>query len=160
MIFAIALLAGLVVPQISAGEAGRREREFEPQLKTVLVRGLQEAHQAGHTVTLRYDSTSSAFILEQQADTDQGQPTELQRIAKPEGIDVKFWRLDDADVSQDEWKVSFYQDGTADVASLQWERSQKDIAIRIDHKGRITESEQLPDPASLRWQAGDLYEQR
>jgi hypothetical protein len=89
-------------------------------------------------------------------DPETAQEQEGGRVALPSGIDLGRLVYANADSSPQDWRLTFYQDGSADRSAMELREQDAYISVSVDDTGtaKMTRAA-LPEPGTERWNAGE-----
>jgi Tfp pilus assembly protein FimT len=150
----LALFAAAVMPALANWRAGDAYRAFPGQLLRLIANARQDAIYNHVSRSLSYDATSGAFKISW-TDPTTAQPQDGATLTPPSGIMMGRMVYLDNDTSPQNWKVTFYPDGTAENAGFELQDQDKYTTIAITDAGKITLSNAaLPEPDTIRWSAG------
>ena len=155
VIFLIALFAAMVVPALAHWRAGQSYRDFPGKLLRFVAKAKLDAIDQKQSRTIGYDATTDEFRMywtDPQTQVDQ----EGGRLAIPPEMQLGRVEMNGNDSAIQDWKVTFYQDGTAADAGVEVRNQDQYVTLIIDHLGNIKETTQpLPEQSDIRWSAGE-----
>ena len=150
----LALFAAMVIPNLANWRAGDEYRAFPGRLLRLIANARQDAIDNRQPRSLSYDASTGAFKISW-TDPATSQEQDGATLTPPNGIQLGRLVYLDNDTSPQNWKVTFYPDGTAENAGFELQNQDKYITIAITSAGQITLSNAaLPEPDTLRWSAG------
>lgn len=165
----IAVLSAGLVPRVAALREGSLERDFVQKLAQFPITAHTRAMTEKNRVVLSYDSQAHTLNLQGQADPTELDPKnnasqnatttdpvnqKLPSLTFPSGVEGSSFMLAGKDVGQDNWKVTFYPDGTNDSASLDIKLSQGSRRLTLNPAGKFTLSNNTDEQPQERWAAG------
>lgn len=153
VIVVVAMAAAIAVPNLSSTIRGQRLRDFYSGLRRLPTQASELAQRLGTPVNLTL--TEEGGFLLQNADSDSDEGTALATLEPVAGVEFSGFRLNDEDVAEGEWIVSFYPDGTADRALLQLDEGGTSQLFRVDPKtsrGTLTYEDAESQPIE-KWEA-------
>lgn len=150
----LALFAAMVIPNLANWRAGDEYRAFPGRLLRLVATARQDAIESRQPRSLSYDASTGAFKISW-TDPTTSQEQDGATLTPPSGIQLGRLVYLDNDTSPQNWKVTFYPDGTAENAGFELQDQDKYITIAITSAGQITlTNAALPEPDTLRWSAG------
>ena len=150
----LALFAAAVIPALANWRAGDAYRAFPGQLLRLVANARQDAIDNHVARSLSYDPSTGSFKISW-LDPTTSQPQDGPTLTPPSSIQMGRLVYLDNDTSPQNWKVTFYPDGTAENAGFELQDQDKYFTIAITAAGQITLSNAaLPEPDTLRWSAG------
>ncbi|CAN5578893.1 hypothetical protein BH11ARM2_BH11ARM2_24240 [soil metagenome] len=150
VIAVLVMMASIAVPSVVALQRSRAERSTLESVGRLPSEARIRAREKGKTVTLAYESSQGELTLTQ--DDEQVGTVSLGNALQVNSVD-----LDDTDKSTSD--VKFYEDGTADPATIRLTAGGSQRYLRIDKDGSSRWVDEPPQTNDERWQAGEL-EQR
>lgn len=88
---------------------------------------------------------------------DANNPTINKTLAVPSDFELTNFQIAGKDVSETDFQVRFYSDGTCDSAGLGFTVAKNPQSLVIDDFGRSTIVDgELPDPTTQKWEAGQF----
>lgn len=151
----LALLAATVFARIAAIKDSQTYHAFVNQLGEIGTQTREEAIALAKPVDLEFDSTNNRFSIH--TVDDNGGDQVLSSLPVPAGYTPQRFQLSGKDSDAGEWKLYFYPDGSSDGGGVQISQGNNTISLYCDAttgKSKLTH-DQLPDPSSLNWIAGD-----
>ena len=168
----LTLIAGTIIPRISASIASDQYRRSAQKLETAVNRAHSQAATDGQihvvgfdastqsiTDTIEESTTPSATTL--QAPTRDNQ-TDTASKGTALGSDWSFSesKADLSDSNNTELSIRFYPDGTADPTTAFFRANDLDVTLRVSRAGEVSVRRgKIETSSNQEWAAGDL-EQR
>ncbi len=155
VILILALLAGAVFARIGSVRDSQIYHGFVNQLGEIGTQTRAEAIALAKPVDLEFDSSNSRFSIH--TVDDNGSDKQLSTLSVPNGYTPQRFQLNGKDSDAGEWKLYFYPDGSCDGGGVQITQGNNTISLYCDAstgKSKLTH-DQLPDPSTLNWTAGD-----
>jgi prepilin-type N-terminal cleavage/methylation domain-containing protein len=151
----LALFATMVVPAMAHWRAGDEYRAFPGKLMRFLADAKLSATQNHASRSISYDETTSEFRMFW-TDPETAQEQEGGRVALPSGIEVGRLTYANTDSSPQDWRLTFYQDGSADKSAMELRDQDDYISVTVDDTGTAKMTrDALPEPGTERWNAGE-----
>lgn len=150
VISVLALVATIAVPSVVAMQNARAARSTLEAVRRLPFTARLKAREDGKTVILRYESGSGELALTVDDES-------VGSVTLGEGVSVSSIDLDDTTKTADE--VKFYEDGTADAATVRVFGGGVERYLRIAKDGTAQWVEAPPQVQDEEWQAGEI-EQR
>lgn len=150
VIAVLAMMASVAVPNVVAMQRARADRSTLEAVGRLPSTARLKSRQDGKTVTLTYESGQSELRLTQDDES-------VGSVALGEGVSVTSVDLDDTAKTAGE--VKFYEDGTADAATIRVSAGGGERYLRIDKDGSSRWVDEPPQVQDERWEAGEI-EQR
>ena len=154
----LAILAGLVTPNIASSLKAGRKRDYLQAIQRLTVEARQIAESSGTAAVLVADEDGGMEI--QQTEPGAQEPSTLRRLPPVQGIVPNRFVSGANEVGSGDWEAQFFPDGTSDQAGLEFDEAGTTWSLSIDKHGvgRVSKSE-LQELQEDRWPAGD-YVQR
>ncbi|MBS1706514.1 MAG: prepilin-type N-terminal cleavage/methylation domain-containing protein [Armatimonadetes bacterium] len=159
VIMVLAMVAAIAFPKLSSTIKSGRVREYLGKLKDLPSECRNTAIRTGRTVSLVASNQGQLTI--QQVPVDETDPQDLQSLQTPSSITLDGFEVDQNAVTEGEWQVRFYPDGTCDGARVNVNEGSSIKVLVIDAKsGRGTykseqEAEEIQDQE---WDAGGIQQ--
>ena len=151
----IALFAAMIVPALAHWRAGDEYRAFPGKLIRLIGQAKLDAISSHTSRSIGYDETTGEFRLFWQ-DAQSSQEQEGGRVAMPDGVTMGRLVYLNSDTAPQDWRITFYPDGTAEKAGLELRDQDSYISVSVDAAGHSTLThDALPEADTQRWQAGD-----
>jgi len=151
----VALFAAMVIPSMAHWRAGNEYRAFPGRLLRFVARAKQDAIDNKSSRSIGYDATTGElrmFWTDPQSQEEQ----EGGRLALPAEMELGRVMLRGTDASVQNWRMTFYQDGTAEDAGIECRDQDQYVTITTDSLGNIKQTrQQLPEQSDVRWAAGE-----
>lgn len=163
MIITVAILAtvsGMAVPRIVALIDSQDSRDFQSTLRRLGNEARLLSIESGDTVTVIYKSDERQIVI--QSLDDESQETQDQSIySLPESVDLTGFQIAGEEVSDADWIVEFYPDGSGKKAAIEVQDGSRIYTVAYDARtGSATLGNMgLFEDESTDWEAGEL-EQR
>lgn len=159
LITVLALFAVLVVPSLAHWRSGDEFRAFPGKLMNLVGTAKSDAIDSKVAHSVSFDESTGEFRVVW-TDPETSQEQEGGRLGIPSGIEVGRFLAQNADATPQDWKVTFYPDGSADRGGVELRNEDQYITVSVDPKGQAKLTrEPLPEASEERWNAGD-YEIR
>jgi prepilin-type N-terminal cleavage/methylation domain-containing protein len=165
VIVVLALLAAIILPRLANARRSFELTTYRASLNTMATEARRRALQTGQPQTVRFDGNalalSSGTVQDQDTQTTDadGTTTEaIRRLTTPEDTSWVAFRRRNEDVTQDDWRLTCYPDGSCDEVAAEFTQSGRRWLFRTEPRsGRpiITEGN-LSDLESTSWEAGDI----
>ena len=155
VIFVLSLVAAIAIPNMAASIEGQRRRDFMTGLPRLVVQAREQAISLGSPVELRFNGSS--FVIERPA-AEGEEPQTVGAVRVAQGVSVEKTFLSSEEVSDEDWVVQFYPDGTCDSATIELSEGNDSRAFVINPrqgKGRYMGSDEAQQLGDDRWIAGD-----
>lgn len=152
----LALTAALVVPRMAAWREGDSRRALLPNLARLFGHAREDAIVTRSQRQVRFEESDRAFVATTE-DPESGDEIVEHSVQLLSGIEPTRFQLNGNDVSQAEWLVTFYPDGSADLAGVELVEGDQPKSIAIDERGsaRMLQSS-IPEAGTEKWEAGSL----
>lgn len=174
VIVILAMLSAGVAPRAVSFREGAVEREFVSRMERLGKEARDRAISLHHRVELSYDAQGKQLVLAGVDDTQDFAPRtnaaanvdaedlsnmNLGKVSIPSSAVPTTFRLAATESTGEDWKATFYPDGTADSASAAFQLGLGLRVLVINPNGQVHIEQDEPDQAGERWQAG-TYEAR
>lgn len=151
----VALFATLVMPAIAHWRAGDEYRAFPSKLINLIGSAKEDAVSQKQPRSVGYDESTGEFRVFW-TDPETSQEQEGQRLGLPAGIELGRLVLNSIDTTPQDWRLTFYPDGTADKAGIELRDQDDYLTVIVDPTGPARLSRQaLPESTEERWSAGE-----
>ncbi len=149
------LISVLVFPAVAGTIHSNQRRTFLRSLESMTIDAHNLAMSSQSSVTLQVDLDGHFTVQTVSTSTVDGRL--VRTVTPPDGVQATRFVLAGNDVSDADWIVNFYADGTADSAGVEITANGAIYSMSIDpHQGRgLLSSSELPDATVDRWPAGD-----
>lgn len=152
----IALFAAFILPNLVNSRQSGRERLFHDGLKRLADNARETA--ISHNVTLHLSLDQNRMTVRPEDDQQQ-KGDEIMGLDVVDGASATKFQANGQDMSDGDWDVRFFPDGTADEGGIEFTLGQETEALNITPRGATSVDEKLTNPADIRWEAG-TYETR
>lgn len=151
----LAILAAAVVPLIAHWQAGDDYRAFPGRLMNLIGNAKADAIAQKQPRSVGYDESTGDFRVFW-TDPDTSQEQEGKRLSVPSDYELGRLVLNNIDTTPQDWRLTFYPDGTADKAGIELRDQDRYLSVSVDTAGPATMTrEALPEASESRWSAGD-----
>jgi len=157
VIVLIALFAAVILPKLVVVRDSQRAAAFRTDMTRFFREARETSISSRRVVEVRY--SGSAWEMVQIPDeTDDADEQTLERLAMPAGAEATSFRLQERDVTSDEFLVRCYPDGSTSDAALQWGTGADTYVLRIKgNSGSVTMARgSIEDEVDPTWPAGEL----
>ncbi len=177
VVFLLTLLTAMVYPSVTAALRSQAQSNFRTELVTLTQRAREQALRSRRATVVKFDTSGRLgwdYAQDEYVDA-QGNPLrstgeeEIQLelgslrdiVNAPEGTEYHVFRSNLANVSQTEFEVRFYPDGTADRGYIEFSQNERVFLLAIDPVtgNAVIREETLNEQSEDEWDAGEL-EQR
>jgi prepilin-type N-terminal cleavage/methylation domain-containing protein len=155
VVLIIAMFAALVMPAMARWRAGDEYRAFPGKLLRFVGKAKQEAIERKQSRSIAYDTTTGEFKM---VWTDPGSSAEQEggRLSVPAEMEMGRVIYLGNDTSIENWKLTFFQDGSAEDAGFEVRDQDRYLTVIIDSLGHIKMTrDPLPEQTDVRWSAGE-----
>lgn len=158
VVLLLAMFAALTVPRLAAFKRGNELREFRMNLVKLVGEAKASAMETGTECRVRYEESGDQFELVRVGTDDDEQVIET--LSLPAEVQISSSRSGGQDMGVN-WQASFYPDGSATDGGVRIDWGDTEESLIIDGRtgSASWSSDDIPDPSSTRWQAGEI-EQR
>lgn len=157
VIVLIALFAAVIMPKLIVVKNSQEAAAF----RTDITRFFREARESSITsrrvVEVRY--TSGAWdMVRMPGEAEDAEEQSIKRLEMPDGAEATNFRLQNRDVSGDEFLVRCFPDGTTSDASLEWGNGEETYVLKVNgNSGNVTMARgSIEDEADPTWPAGEI----
>lgn len=165
VVVVIALMALLAYPYIQSTERSQNSLLFRVELsnKFAQARRLAIEQKVPYEISIQEGTTINLAprpLTEDeqfsQTNTQTAEPV-TETLAIPAEVSVDVFRLNDIDVSESDWRATFFPDGTADPSTAEFTQLGRVYRVVVDDfNGSVTiEPGLLDDRPQEKWQAGE-----
>lgn len=157
VILVIAIMAGLVLPNMVAIEQSRQRRAAASALQRLPAEAREESRRLKAPVTVRMDGDDlvmERWFVGEDAGRD---PEEIKRITLYGGVKIATVRQGSESYSPDEWEWTAYPDGSAPSANLEVTDGDNTKNLYYPSAGDarwLQDGEE--DPTAGGWEAGEV----
>lgn len=158
VVLLLAMFAALTVPRLASFKRGNDLREFRMKLAKLVAQAKATSMESGSNCILRYEESGDRFELARMS--PEADETVIETLPLPGEVQISSSRSGGQD-SGVNWEATFYPDGSATDGGVRidWGDSEESLVIDGRTATATWSSEDIPDPSTTRWQAGEL-EQR
>lgn len=164
VIVIIALLAAIMVPRLVAAQNSQSAGATRVGISSLAQQARQIAVSRQIPVTLTVREGTGLGLVQTVLDsaTNPGETLEsevdLGSVAFDSSTSLTRFRIQQSDVMQDEWRVTFYPDGSSDRAALEFQQNGRAWTLTVDpYTGNARMSEgPMGEPVDDWWPAGEI----
>lgn len=155
----LALLAALVIPNVSAMKRSRDAQSLKASVLRLPAEAQNEARKSKLAVTLRAEG-SDTLVMERAGEEGE-EPTEVKRLTLSQDLQLDSAQSEGQSVALGSWEWTVYPDGSAKPGLLELVEGSRVLDLRLPGEGELPRwtaatTSQTDDE---RWSAGEL-EQR
>jgi type II secretion system protein H len=152
VVFIIALISSLIVPNLVRAREGQERRDFEAKVFRLASWARETAIQEHKTLALSVSDRSFAVVEE----TEDGEQ-DRQSLQMPEGIDTGSMAAEGEDATSNEWRLHFYPDGSSDGGGVELSDNGRirTLEVKTDGSLRMIEGN-LEENGTKKWSAGEI----
>jgi len=156
LIVVLAMLAGLVLPNLPNLKRSREHRDFRLAVRRLASQAREEAILSKSPVILRADEADGRLVVEREAE-DGSQGSVLASARAPAGVQFERFILATGDVNAAEWSLRFQPDGRAEGGGLElsFDGDRFYLLVRPNGAGESGWGE-APLVEVDEWEAGEL----
>ena len=169
VIFLIILLASMVLPSLVAVIKSQDAAAFRLGVVSLMQQARKEAIQQNRAMTVRFDGDALGYQVAQGDEREDDATPQLGtaadenialsgRLRPYPGTRFTAFEISRESVAQDEFQVTFYPDGSADRAFMQFEIDEQAYLLSVDPMLGLTRLRpgRLEEVEDTTWEAGEL----
>lgn len=157
VIVIMSMTAALIAPNVASAIEGGKRRGFRVSTLTLLKRAKNEAIIRRATTEIRANENSLILMLPSE-DSD----TVLDSVNSVNGVELSHFQQEGNEVSEGEWAISFYSDGTSSGGQFQFDEGQSSQSVIISKKTGLSKLAELDstdrNDDEAEWEAGEFVQ--
>ena len=157
VIVVMAMMAALVAPNVASAIEGGKRRGFRVSVLTLIRQAKNESIVRGATTDIRSSESTVSLVL-----PGEDSETTLGTVNAVNGVELSHFQQDGNEVSEGEWAISFYPDGTSSGGGFQFDEGQGSQAVIVSKKTGLTRLTKVDSTTvtddETEWEAGDFVQ--
>lgn len=150
----LALFAATVAPHMASAIEGSKRRQYRVSVLTLLRQAKNEAVLRGQATEVRLEESTFRLVATSQ---DQ-EETSINVVQAVEGVEATHTWVDGAEVSEGEWALTFFPDGTSNGGGFQFDEGTGSQSVTVSRRnGLASLGDDVANPTldqETEWEAG------